>query len=445
MDDKVDFTKGSIIGKMTKFMLPILGALILQSMYGAVDLLIVGRFGTTSGISGVGTGSGVMNLVTIMTSGFTTAITVLMGTYIGANEEKRLGKLIGNSVAFFAVVSVALSVLLFLFAKPLAILMQAPEDALDLTVDYIRICGLGFTFICFYNFISAVFRGLGDSKTPLLFVGIACIINIIGDYVLVAKLGLNVKGAAIATVFAQAVSVLFSVVFIRRKTLPFKLTRHDISFGIEIAKFVKIGVPLALQDTLTNLSFLALNAFVNRLGLDASCGYGVANRITSFVLLIPIALIQSMAPFVSQNVGAGKEKRARQGMLTGMMLGLGIGIFAGLFSFFRGDLLASIFTEDKAVITCAAEYLQGFAAEAIVTAFLFSFLGYFNGHRKSLFVMIQGLIQTFAVRLPLSYIMSIYTFRGLTGIGLAAPAATTVGIVMCFCYYMRLQKKIRLT
>lgn len=445
MDIKVDFTQGSIVGKMARFMLPILGALILQSMYGAVDLFIVGRFGTTSGISGVGTGSGVMNLVTILTAGFSTAITVLMGTYIGAKEESKLGKLIGNSIAFFVLVSVILSVLLVVCARPLAILMQAPEDALDLTVDYIRICGLGFVFICFYNFISAIFRGLGDSQTPLLFVAIACVVNMICDYILVAKFNLNVRGAAIATVFAQAVSVLFAVIFIRRKTLPFRLTKKDIVLGSEVRKFVKIGIPLVLQDTLTNLSFLALNAFVNGLGLNASCGYGVANRITSFVLLIPIALIQSMAPFVSQNVGAGKEKRARRGMYTGMLMGLSIGIVVGTFAYVRGDIPSSWFTEDSAVIACSAEYLRGFAPEAVVTAFLFSFLGYFNGHRKSLFVMIQGLIQTFAVRLPLSYLMSVHTYHGLVGIGLAAPAATTVGIIMCFCYYLHLRKSLPAT
>lgn len=441
MDEKLDFTTGSIAKKLTKFMIPILGALILQSMYGVIDLLIVGNYGTTEGLSGVGTGSGVMNLVTILMAGFTTAITVLMGNYIGAGEHHKLGKLLGASVAFFAVVSVLASVLLYIFARPMALLLKSPPEALELTIDYIKICAIGFIFICFYNFLSAIFRGLGDSKTPLIFIGIASLSNIILDYYFVKVLQMNVKGAAIATVIAQAISVLFAFVYITRAKLPFKISIKDIRFNSEVGKFVKIGVPLVLQETLTNLSFLALNAFVNSLGIDASSGYGIANRVTSFVLLIPIALIQSMAPFVSQNVGANKEDRAKRGMLTGMMLGLCFGIFAGTFAFFKGDFLASLFTDSEPVIICAAQYLQGFSLEAIVTPFLFSFLGYFNGHRESFFVMVQGLIQTFVFRLPISYFFTLNTFRGLTGIGLAAPTATIMGIIMSFVYYKVMQKK----
>lgn len=442
MDEKLDFTTGPIASKLAKFMIPILFALVLQSMYGVVDLLIVGNFGTTEGLSGVGTGSSVMNLVTILMAGFTTAITVLMGNYIGAGEKDKLGPLLGSSVAFFAIVSIIVSVLLFVFARPMALLLQAPEEALDLTIEYIKICAMGFIFICFYNFISSIFRGIGDSRTPLIFIGIATITNMILDLFFVKTLGMNVKGAAIATVLAQAISVVFALVYITKVELPFKLTLKDVRFSREIKKFVLIGVPLVLQDTLTNLSFLALNAFVNTLGINASSGYGIANRITSFVLLIPIALIQSMAPFVSQNVGARKEERARQGMFTGMMLGLCFGLVAGTVAFLFGDIIAGAFTDDQNVIICAAQYLKGFALEAIVTPFLFCFLGYFNGHRKSLFVMIQGLIQTFVFRLPISYYFTIHIFMGLTGIGLAAPIATIVGIIMGTCYYIKMQKEL---
>ncbi|MCQ2534212.1 MAG: MATE family efflux transporter [Clostridia bacterium] len=443
MDEKLDFTTGSIASKLTKFMIPILFALVLQSMYGVIDLLIVGNFGTTEGLSGVGTGSGVMNLVTILMAGFTTAITVLMGNYIGAGEKEKLGPLLGSSVAFFAVVSVLVSILLFVFARPMALLLQAPEEALDLTIQYIKICATGFIFICFYNFISSIFRGLGDSRTPLIFIGIATITNMILDYFFVKTLGMNVKGAAIATVLAQAISVLFAFAYITRVKLPFKFSVKDIRFSGEIKKFVQIGIPLVLQDTLTNLSFLALNAFVNTLGIDASSGYGIANRVTSFVLLIPIALIQSMAPFVSQNVGARKEDRARQGMFTGMMLGLCIGLVAGTVSFMFGHIIARAFTDDANVIICASQYLKGFALEAIVTPFLFCFLGYFNGHRKSMFVMVQGLIQTFLFRLPISYYFTLHIFMGLTGIGLAAPIATFMGIMMSSFYYLKMQKDLK--
>jgi putative MATE family efflux protein len=442
MNEKQDFTQGNILVKLVQFMFPILGALILQAMYSAVDLLIVGKFGTTAGISGVSTGSSIMNLVTFTLCGLTTAVTVRIGYYLGEKRSDKIGKLVGSAICFFFVTALVMTVLLLIFARPLAVLMQAPEEALDLTVLYIRICGCGFVFIVFYNFISSIFRGIGDSNLPLIFVAIACVTNIAGDLILVAGFHLNVAGAAIATILAQAVSVILSLVIILRRDLPFKVEKKDLRFSSEIGKFLKIGSPLALQELLTNLTFLALCAFINRLGLESSSGYGIAQRIQSFVMLIPSSIMQSMASFVAQNVGAGREDRARSTMKCGMGLGSVIGIFIAYLAFFHGDLLASAFTNDPLVVAKAYEYLRGFAPEAVVTSILFSYMGYFNGHSCSLFVMAQGLAQSFLVRLPMSYIMSIQPNASLTYIGLAAPTATIFGILICTVYYIRFTKKL---
>jgi putative MATE family efflux protein len=441
MDNKQDFTQGSIAGKLIKFMFPVLGALILQAMYSAVDLLIVGQFGTTAGISGVSTGSSIMNLVTFTVAALTTSVTIVIGQYLGEKRAEKIGRLIGSAVCFFLALSVIMTLLLVIFARPIAVLMQAPAQAVDLTALYIRICGAGFVFIVFYNFISSIFRGIGDSKLPLIFVSIACVTNIVGDLVLVAGLHLNVAGAAIATILAQAVSVILSIVIIRKRELPFELKHQHFRFSPEIPHFLKIGAPLALQEFLTNMTFLALCAFINRLGLEASSGYGIAQRIQSFVMLIPSSIMQSMASFVAQNVGAGKEDRAKGAMKCGMLVGACIGIVIAYLAFFHGDMLASIFTPDKAVIAKAFEYLRGFAPEAVVTSILFSYMGYFNGHSLSVFVMVQGLAQSFLVRLPMSYIMSIQPNASLTWIGLAAPTATCFGIVLCTIYYIYVNKK----
>jgi len=428
---------------MIKFMLPILAANILQAMYSAVDLLIVGKFGTTSGISGVTTGSSIMNMITFTVASLTTAVTILIGKYIGEKKPEKIGKLVGSAIAFFFALSIVLTILLFIFAKQLSILMQAPEEALDLTILYIRICGGGFVFVVFYNFISSILRGLGDSNMPLLFVCIACVANIIGDLVLIAIFHMNVAGAALATIGAQAISVILSILIIRRRKLPFKMTLKDIRFSSEIKEFVYIGAPLALQDFLTNLSFLAICAFINRLGLDASSGYGVAQKIQLFVMLIPSAIMQSMASFVAQNVGARKEKRAKNAMKFGMLFGGGIGVVVAYVVFFHGDLIAKLFTNDGAVVTRAFEFLRGFAIESVVTCILFSFMGYFNGHSQSVFVMAQGLAQTFLIRLPMSYIMSIQKDASLFGVGLAAPTATVFGITLCVIYYIISSRKMK--
>lgn len=437
MTEAMDFTTGSIPKKLIRFMIPILGALILQAMYGAVDLFIVGRFGTTAGISGVSTGSSIMNMFTFTVAALTTALTVVMGQYIGMKREDKLGRLLGGAICFFALVAIVLGIILVILANPIARLMQAPKEALGLTTLYIRICGAGFIFIVFYNLISAVFRGMGDSVSPLLFVGIACVVNIVGDLILVAGLHMNTAGAAIATVGAQAVSVLLSLLIMKRRTFAFTIRRKDIGFHEEIPKFVKIGLPLSLQELLTNVTFLALCAFVNRIGLDASSGYGVAQKIQSIILLFPAAIMQSMASVVAQNVGAKLEERARNYLKTGIAMGLAIGLLVFVSVFFKGDLMAGIFTEDQAVIGRAFEFLQGFAPESIVTVILFAYMGYFNGHGKSMFVMTQSLLQSFLVRLPLAYIMSIRPNASLRGVGLSAPCATVLGIILCFLYDRR--------
>lgn len=440
-----DFTQGSILKKMIKFMIPILGALVLQAMYGAVDLMIVGQFGTTSGLSGISTGSNIMNLATFVVAGLAMAVTVQISKYIGMKNEERIGRLLGATIALFSIISVVVSVVLIVFAPQLSVLMQAPEEALDLTVQYVRICGTGFLLITAYNTISSVFRGLGDSKSPLIFVAIACCVNIVGDLVLVAGFGLNVIGAAVATVAAQGISVLLSVLIIRKKKLPFHIHKQDICLNEEIKGIFKIGTPIALQELLTQLSFLALCAFVNSLGLAASSGYGVASKIQGFVMLIPGSLMQSMSSFVSQNVGAGKEKRAFRAMLTGIGIGAVVGVFVFIGVVFYGDVLAGIFTNDAAVVQEAFNYLRGFALEAIVTAVLFSFMGYYNGHARTFWVMIQGLAQTFIVRLPMAYIMTMQPDANLFKIALSAPSATIFGIVLNVAYYFYYRKQLPVT
>lgn len=438
-----DFTQGSIAAKLLTFMLPVLGALVLQAMYGAVDILVVGWFGTTAGISGVSTGSGIVNLVTFTVTGLSMGITVLIGRYIGEKREERVGRVIGGAVCFFAVLSVAIAAVMLMFARQLSILMQAPEEAVDLTASYVRICGGGILFIVAYNVISSIFRGLGNSRLPLVFVAIACAVNVVGDLLFVAVFKMNVAGAALATVLAQAVSVVLSLVIIRRQKLPFTMKRSDICFNTEIGNFVKVGIPIAFQEILTQFSFLALCAFINRLGLEASSGYGVANKIVSFIMLVPGALMQSMSAFVAQNVGAGKEDRARRSLVTGMGMGAFIGVFIAYLAFFHGDLLSYVFTKDGAVILRAAEYLKGFSIEAVVTSILFSFIGYYNGHSQTVFVMFQGIAQTFLVRLPMSYFMSIQLNASLTNIGLAAPSATVFGIVINVVFFVIYGKSMK--
>lgn len=436
----MDFTQGNILKKLIRFMIPILGALVLQAAYGAVDLLVVGRFGSTAGLSAVSTGSQILNLVTFVITQLAMGITVLIARYIGEKSTNQIGQLLGGATVIFSMIAVVLFVVMVFFSNSLAILMQAPIEAISLTSFYVKICGAGIFFIITYNVLSAIFRGLGDSKSPLVFVAIACLVNIIGDLIFVAIFHMDAAGAAIATVLAQAISVILAFVMLKRRELPFHIAWKDFRLNHQCRRFLNVGIPLALQECLTQVSFLALCAFVNRLGLDASSGYGVACKIVNFAMLVPSALMQSMASFVSQNVGAGKEDRAKKVLFTGMSVGIFVGVFVFVSVFFFGNYLTSIFTTDSSVILKGYDYLIGFAPETIVTAILFSMIGYFNGHEKTVWVMIQGIIQTLLVRLPLAYIMSIQPNASLTYIGLAAPIATCFGILLNAMYYQKMKR-----
>lgn len=436
-----DFTQGNILQKLVAFMLPILGALILQAAYGAVDLLVVGHFGTTEGLSAVSTGSQVLNLVTFVITQLSMGMTVLIARYLGEKRSEQIGGVIGGSTIVFAIISVVLFIIMVGFARPISVLMQAPEAAVTQTAAYVRICGSGIFFIVAYNVLSAIFRGLGDSKSPLLFVAVACVVNIFGDLLLVAVFHMDAAGAAWATVAAQAISVVFALLRLKKQGMPFTIGKRDFSFNPQCKQAFKIGMPLALQELLTQFSFLALCAFVNKLGLEASSGYGVACKIVNFAMLVPSALMQSMSSFVSQNVGAGNEKRARQALGNGIAVGMIIGCIVFVLVLFKGDLLTGIFTTEENVIQRGYDYLKGFAPECLVTAILFSMMGFFNGHDKTVFVMAQALVQTLLVRLPLAYIMSIQPNASLTSIGLAAPIASAVGVVLNVGYFLWLKKK----
>ena len=444
-----DFTQGTILPTLLRFALPVLLALLLQAMYGAVDLQVVGKFGAAADISAVSTGSQVMHTVTVVITGLAMGVTVLLGQKLGEGSPDEAGRTVGCGICLFTVVALAVTAAMLLAAPQMASLMQAPADAFQDTVVYVRICSAGAVFIVAYNILGSIFRGLGDSQMPLITVAIACVFNIAGDLLLVGGFGLGVAGAAIATVFAQAVSVALSLVIIRRRRLPFTLSRADICFdGAVISKILKLGTPVALQDLLVSLSFLVIIAIANAMGTVASAGGGVAEKLCAFVMLVPSAYMQSMSAFVAQNIGAGREDRARRALLCGILSSFAAGLLMGWAAFFHGDVLAGLFAEDGAVIAAAWEYLKAYAIDCLLTSFLFCFVGYFNGHGQTVFVMVQGFVGALGVRLPVAFLMSRVSPGSLFHLGLSTPASTVVRILLCggyFLYFGRKREKLSIS
>lgn len=442
--EKNNFTEGAILPKLLKFMLPVLFAMFLQSLYGAVDLLVVGRFSDNAAVSAVSTGSQIVMTLTNILVSFSMGITVAVGQKIGQKRPKDAAQIIGTGLLIFAITGLLLTFISVAGAEVLAKIMNAPEEAFDVTAGYIRICGAGFLIITAYNLLGSIFRGLGDARTPLIAVGIACVFNIIGDLFFVAVLHLGANGAALATVLAQLISVLISLFIIRRTKLPFEFRKTNIRMDRPCARSIfRIGTPIALQDLLVGISFLVMLAIVNNLGLSASAGVGVAEKVCAFIVLVPLAFMQSMSAFVAQNFGAGKPDRAKQALKTGIAVSFVFGFIMFLLTFFHGDLLAGIFSNDSEAISNAWDYLKAYAIDCLLTCFLFCFIGYYNGIQKTTFVMIQGICGAFCVRIPVAFIMQHFGNGSLFLIGLATPCSTVLQITMCFAVYAYMRKRER--
>ncbi len=442
MDDTKSFTSGGVLGSLIKFAIPVFVAMFLQSLYGAVDLLVVGQFAETIDVSGVATGSLLMQTVTMIITGLSMGVTVYVGQKIGEKKDEEAGKAIGSGIVLFILLGAVLSVSLVFFTKQLANLLHAPSEAYVQTCEYITVCGIGTIFIGLYNLLGAIFRGIGDSKTPLFTVFVACIINIVCDLLFVAVLGLGAMGAALATIIAQAVSVIVSVLIIIKKTLPFKLKKEYIRFNRQlILHELRLGTPIALQEFLVGVSFMVIQTVVNAIDVTASAGVGVADKVCAFIMLVPSAFSQSISAFVAQNIGAGYKDRALKALKYGILTSLCIAVFIGSFTFFKGNILANIFTNDGEVIEQAFNYLRAYAIDTLFTAILFCYIGYYNGCGKTLFVMVQGIVGAFCVRIPVVFIMSSLPNSTLFHIALATPVSSIVQILLCIIFMLYTRRK----
>lgn len=442
MKETQNFTKGNILTSLVRFALPVLAALFLQTMYGAVDMLVVGQFATAADVSAVSTGSWLMQLITSFVVGIAMGTTVLLGRRLGEGKPEEAGKIIGASIVLFTIIGVVITFFMELCAVPVAQIMRTPIEAFDATVLYVRICSAGSVFIVAYNVLGSIFRGIGDSRMPLVTVAIACVFNIAGDFLLVGVFGMATAGAAIATVLAQALSVIISVLIIRRQKLPFTFRRTDIVFDRKrMGSVFRLGLPIAFQDLLVSISFLAITAIVNSLGVIPSAGVGVAEKLCGFIMLVPSAFNQSMSAFVAQNMGAGRMDRAKRALLCGIGMSLVVGVFMAWLSFFHGDLLAGLFARDEAVIAAAADYLKAYAIDCLLVSVMFCVIGYFNGCGKTLFVMLQGIAGAFGVRIPVSLIMSRIKPVSLFKVGLATPCSSVVQIILCVGYFLLLSRR----
>lgn len=434
---------GNVTKSLINFTIPILFALFLQVMYGSIDMWVVGKFADISDISGVATGSQLMTSLTALCTGLAMGITVIIGNKVGENKPSEIGKIIANGIYLFSTLAIIIMIVLICFQNNIINILNTPTDAIEQTKGYIFYCTLGIPMIFAYNVLGSIFRGLGDSKTPLISVAIACVVNIIVDLILIWKLGLGAKGAAIATSLAQCISVIACIYIIRnRNSNIFKINKSDFKFNLRILnRIFAVGSPLALQGVLVSLSFLAVTAIVNRFGVLYSSSVGLTEKITGIIMLVPLAFMQSISVFSAQNFGANNPHRARKSMFVGIVISMSFGIVMAYLSAFHGNILIRLFNNNSELITTASEYLKAYSIDTFLVPITFCFTGYLNGRGNTLFVMIESIIGALLIRFPLAYIFSNITPVSLFTIGLAIPISTIVQLSLCIMFFTYLLKK----
>lgn len=433
-----DFTTGSITKGMITFAAPFLLSNILQALYGAVDMWVVGNFSSadaavrTAILSGVNIGSQITHLVAMAVSGLTVSGTVLVGQYIGARKEKDASQTVGTMFSMLGIAAIVLTAVMIALSAPLLRLLNTPAESFAHAQEYLIICLCGTLFIFGYNAISSIQRGMGDSVRPLYFVGIACLVNVVLDLLFVKGMNMGAAGAAWATVIAQAISFLIAAVYLSRSKFVFDF--KPASFRIQKEKMrmmIKLGIPSSVQSIIVNISFLVMSAVVNSIGgVVASAAVGIVGKFNSFAILPAVAMSSSISAYSAQNIGAGFHDRARKCLNVGMSIALSISVVILLLVQLFPEIIIGFFDNNPSTIQSGVEYIRTFSIEYLFIPILFSINGLIMGAGHTFFTLISGTVSSLFLRIPVAIIFGKMLGWGLTGVGLAGPAATLCGVCL---------------
>lgn len=439
-----NLTEGNVWTTMVRFTAPFLLANLIQALYGAVDLAVIGRFCSPESVAAVSTGTQVTQIITSLITGLTMGATVLTGKYTGMKEEKAVKETIGTTFAVFTVVAGILTVLMLSFVEPVLKTLQTPEEAFVYAKTYVVICSLGILFICGYNAISAVLRGCGDSVSPMIFMAVSCVLNIIGDMILTGCLGLGVAGVAIATIGAQAVSMICAIVYLNRKNciFTFRLKNFKIK-GERVKELAKVGIPVSLQECMVRISFLYLLGVTNRLGVFAAAAVGIAGKYDVFAMLPATSVAGSMAAITAQNYGAGKPKRAFQSLMAGIGFAFSISFLFWMWAQLSPQTMIGIFSRDARTVQEGIPFFRTCSYDYLAVSFVFCLNGYLNGRSQTLFTMISVCFGALALRMPLIWLVNTYLPGNLGAIGMIAPIVSGIMAVYTLVYVLGDRRKCR--
>ena len=437
-----NWTTGSVLQSIWRFSLPYLLSYFLQTLYGMADLLIIGRFGTVADTTAVSVGSQVMHMLTVMLLGLAMGTTVCIGQAVGAGDRRRAGRFTGNTITLFFGLSLVLTVILLILRHTLVGLVSTPAEAVEGTVAYLTVCFLGVPFITAYNIISSIFRGLGDSKSPMYFIAIACAANIGLDFLFMGALRLGPAGAALGTTISQGISVVIALVVICRKGTGLPVTKACFRPKRTVTgQILRIGIPVALQDGLIQVGFLVITVIANGRGLTDAAAVGIVEKVISFLFLVPSSMLSTVSALGAQNIGAGKPERAKSTLRYAVIITAGFGLIMAVLMQFIAAQVVSLFTPDQAVWVAGGQYLRGYILDCALAGIHFSFSGYFCARGRSEFSFLHNIISLCLARLPGAYLTSLWFPASLFPMGLATAAGSLVSVLICLIAYRIITRK----
>ncbi|HHW21257.1 MAG TPA: MATE family efflux transporter [Clostridiaceae bacterium] len=433
---ETNLTEGSVARLLIQFALPFMLSNLIQSLYNVADMLIVGNYSGTAAISGVNIGGQITLLLTNLIIGLTAGGTVIIGQYLGSGDRKGVKETIGTLLTFLLVVGVAFTVIMLILSNEVLRLMKTPDEAWQQARDYLDVTLLGTVFIFGYNAFSAIMRGFGDSRRPLIFVTIACAINVVLDILFVGVYGMEAKGAAIATVISQAISMILCIIYLKRSDFAFDFRLRSFKFYKErFVKIIQIGLPLSIQNVIVNFSFLVLTTIANSMGVNASAAVGIVGKYNGFAILPAIAVGSSVSAMVAQNMGAGKVDRAKKTFYTGFALAFSITSIVFVITQLFPQQILSIFDDDPNTISAGVEYIRTFSFDYLIVPATFCLNGLITGTGHTFISSVCGILSSIGFRVPMAVIFGSVLQKGLWGLGLAAPTASLAAGLIMFVYY----------
>lgn len=441
---KKDLTQGGIVGNIVGFSLPYMFASLLQSLYGLADLFVIGRYCGVDATTAVSNGAQVMHFVTVVLIGLAMGPTVRIAYAVGSKNDKMRAVMMGNSITMFMVLSAVLSVVLLLLTNSIVHLMQTPTEAFADTACYLSVCFAGIPFMMAYNVIAAFFRGLGDTRTPMVFVAVACMVNVALDFVLIGAFGMGPFGAAVATVLSQTISVIFAVVAIKRRSSEdFVMHRDDFALRRSIlGNLMKIGVPVALQDGLIQVSFILITVIANMRGLDDAAAVGIVEKIIGLLFIVPSAMLATVSAMTAQNMGAGNMARAVRTLHYAICITVGYGLLCACVVQLCPEAFVRIFTDNMVVVAEGAGYLRSYVWDCAIAGVHFCFSGFFTSCGYAMVPFLHNMASIITARVPLSYLFSVQYPGSLYPMGWASPIGSVVSDVICVIAYLIILRKM---